>query len=99
MSADQAADAGLESGRRQELQGGQHPPVDQAGPDAETPASVDRDVRALEDAVLALILAHQQDLPDRGVLRARTEERIDSGGAVHVRGLEQLPTVEDRLGI
>ena len=63
------------------------------------PQAVDLHVRIREHAVLQLLLGHQQHLADRRVLGAGAEERIDAGGAVDGGGLEQLPAVEDRLGI
>jgi hypothetical protein len=44
-------------------------------------------------------LAHQQDLPDRRVLGVRAEERVAVRGAVDGGRLEELPAVEDRLGV
>ena len=49
--------------------------------------------------MLQRLLAHEQDLADRGVLGVRAPERVLAGGAVDRGGLEQLPAVEDRLGI
>ena len=70
-----------------------------AGGDVATAAVVDLDLGILEDALGELGLGHQQDLADGRVLGAGAEERIDAGGAVDGGGLEQLPAVEDRLGI
>src|SRR5262249_33746817 len=42
---------------------------------------------------------HQQDLADRRALGVRTEERVLAGRAVDRSRLEELPAVEDRLGV
>jgi hypothetical protein len=53
----------------------------------------------VQDPLLELILAHQQDLADARVARAATEERVDPVGAVDRGRLQQLPSIEDRLGV
>jgi hypothetical protein len=53
----------------------------------------------VQHALLQLALAHQQDLADRRRLRVAAEERVALAGAVDRGRLEQLPAVEDRLGV
>src|ERR1044072_4872537 len=74
-------------------------PVALPGLDVAPAAVVDRDVRAAQDPCLQRLLAHQQDLADRRVLRFRAEEGVLAGGAVDRGRLEELPAVADRLRV
>src|SRR3712207_8082334 len=55
--------------------------------------------RSVDDALGQRLLAHEQDLADRGGAGLRAEERVLARGAVDRGGLEQLPAVQDRLGV
>src|SRR5438309_11967046 len=66
-AADEARDARVKPRGGKELERGEHAAIDQARLDVPAAAAVDRDMRVLEDPVLELLLAHQQDLPDRRV--------------------------------
>src|SRR5690606_698612 len=67
------------------------------GLDVAPPALVDLDARVLEHPDLQLLLAHQQQLADRGVVAL--QERVATLRAVDRGGLQELPPVEDRLGV
>ena len=90
---------GLQARGGEELQGGEDAAVDRPGPDVALAAVVDVDSRIGDDPAGQRLLAHQQDLADRGVLGVGAEERVLAGGAVDRGRLEQLPAVEDRLGV
>src|SRR6185312_14866607 len=99
VAAVQRADRRLQAAGGEELERGEDAAVDLAGLDVAAAAVVDLDVRAAEDPLLQRLLAHQQDLADRRVLRGRAEERVLARGAVDRGRLEELPAVEDRLRI
>jgi hypothetical protein len=99
VAAVQRADRGLQAAGGQELHRGQHAAVDAAGLDVAPPALVDLDVGVVEHALLQGLLAHEQQLADRGLVGVRAEERVLARGAVDGGGLQQLPAVEDRLGV
>ena len=89
----------LEAGGGEELERGQHAPVDRAGADVAGAAGVDVDARVGEHVAAQRVLAHQQDLAERRLLGVVAEERVLALGAVDRGRLEQLPAVEDRLRI
>ena len=99
VAALEGGDRGLEARRGEELERREHAAVDVAGLDVAAAAVVDADPRIVEDALLQRLLGHQQDLPDGRVLGVRAEEGVLARRAVDRGGLEQLPAVEDRLGI
>src|SRR6185436_14006501 len=99
VAAVQRADRRLQAAVGEELERGEHPAIDVARLYVAPAAAVDLDRGAVEDALLQRLLAHQQDLADRRVLRVRAEERVLAGGAVDGGRLEELPAVEDRLRI
>src|SRR4051812_2073583 len=99
VAAVQRADGRLQTAGGEELERREDAAVDVSGLDVAPAAVVDLDVRAVEDPLLQRLLAHQQDLADRRVLRVGAEERVLAGRAVDRRGLEQLPAVEDRLRV
>ena len=83
----------------EELERRQHAAVDLAGADVVAAAGVELDARVGEHVLDERLLAHQQDLADRGLLGVGAEERVLARRAVDRRRLEQLPAVEDRLRV
>ena len=92
-------DRRLEARGGQELERGEHAAVDRAGADVAGAAGVDVDARVGEHVTAQRVLAHQQDLPERGAVGVVAEERVLALGAVDRGRLEQLPAVEDRLRV
>ena len=87
-------DGRLERIGGEELERGEHAPVDDAGEDVAPPARVDLDVRVGEDALGERVLAHEQDLADRAA-----GQRARAARAEDVRRLQQPPALDERLGI
>ena len=96
MAGLEAAHGRLEARHRQVLEHREDPPIDLAGPDVVAARRVDADALVAQHLLLELGLAHHQDLADRDV---RVLEDVLALGPVDGRRLEQLPAVEDGLGV
>src|SRR5829696_8712057 len=99
VAAAQRGDRRLQARGGEVLEGREHAPVDLARADVRGAAAVDADAGVVDDALDQRLLAHQQDLADRGRLGVLADERVLLGGAVDRGRLEQLPAVEDRLRV
>ena len=100
MARPEAGDGGAQARVREVGEACQHPPVDLAGADVVAPAVVHVDPLVAQHPLLELGLGHQQDLPDRVAAGAVAgAQGVAARGAVDRGGLEQLPAVEDRLGV
>ncbi len=93
----EARHRGLEARVGEVLERGKHAPVDRAGADVLPAAGIDLDPLVVEHPALEQRLGHHQDLADRQVVAVA--QGVLAVGAVDGRGLEQLPAVEDRLGV
>ena len=71
VAALQRGDRRPHARRGEELERGEHAPVDAAAADVAAAAAVDLDPRVAEDAALEVGLAHEQDLADRRGLASR----------------------------
>ena len=89
---------GLKPLTREELERREDAAVDLTELDVAAAAAVHLDPRIGEHEPLQRLLVHQQDLPDRQRPGVRGE-RVGARGAVDRGGLQQLPAVEDRLGV
>ena len=92
-----ARDGRAQTRAGQVLEDDQDALVDQAALDVLAAAVVDVDARVGEDRAAELLLGHQQHLADGD--RLLVQERVLARRPVDRRRLEQLPAVEDRLGV
>ena len=99
MAALECRDGRVEARVGEVLERGEHAAVDLAGLDVLAPARVDVHARVAQHTLLELLLRQQQHLADREVAAVLRVEGVLAGRAVDRRGLEELPAVEDRLGI
>jgi hypothetical protein len=99
VTALQRGDRRAQAAGGEELERREDAAIDAPAADVALAAAVDLHARVLDDALLELGLAHEQQLADGRVLGVAAEERVLALGAVDRGGLEQLPAVEDRLGV
>ncbi len=99
VAALEAGDRGPQAGVGEVCQRGQHAAVDLARADVRPPAVVDLDALVREHPLLQQGLRQEEDLADRHAVGPLAVEHVAARGAVDGGGLEQLPAVEDGLGV